>query len=134
MDAELVQLAREAVAALQLQAAAAGSTSWVEIAQLIISGLGLFAILVGLKRMGEAGARRDREIDELGKGLRQQGEMMTEALQGLRRQGQALERQGEAMTQAFTQQGQALERQGEAMTQAFTQQGQVLAELLRRTA
>ena len=134
MDAELVQLAREAVAALQLQAAAAGSTSWVEIAQLVISGLGLFAILVGLKRMGEAGARRDREIDELGKGLRQQGEMMTEALQGLRRQGQALERQGEAMTQAFTQQGQALERQGEAMTQAFTQQGRVLAELLRRTA
>ena len=134
MDAALVELAREAVAALQLQAAAAGSTSWVEIAQLVISGLGLFAILVGLKRMGEAGARRDREIDELGKGLRQQGEMMTEALQGLRRQGQALERQGEAMTQAFTQQGQALERQGEAMTQAFTQQGQVLAELLRRTA
>ena len=109
-------MGRGAVAALQLQAAAAGSTSWVEIAQLVISGLGLFAILVGLKRMGEVGARRDREIDELGKGLRQQGEMMTEALQGLRRQGQALE------------------RQGEAMTQAFTQQGQVLAELLRRTA
>ena len=123
MDAELVQLAREAVAALQVQAAAAGSTSWVEIIQLGISGLGLFAILVGLKRMGEAGARRDREIDELGKGLRQQGEMMTEALQGLRQQGRALERQGEAMTQAFTQQGQALERQGE-----------VLAELLRRSA
>ena len=66
--------------------------------------------------MEEVGARRDREIDELGKGLRQQGEMMTEVLQGLRRQGQALE------------------RQGEAMTQAFTQQGRVLAELLRRTA
>ena len=141
MDAELVQLARETVAALQVQAAAAGSTSWVEITQLGISGLGLFAILVGLKRMGEAGARRDREIDELGNGLRQQGEMMTEALQGLRQQGRALERQGEAMTQAFMQQGQALERQGEAMTQAFTQQGQalerqgeVLAELLRRSA
>ena len=53
--------------------------------------------------------RRDREIDELGKGLQQQG--------------QALERQG-----------QALERQGAAMTKAFTQQGEVLAELLRRTA
>lgn len=130
METELVQLAREAVVALQLQAAAAGSTSWVEIAQLAISGGGLFAILVGLKRMGEAGTRRDREIDELGKGLRQQGralerqgEMMTEALQALRQQGQALERQGAAMTQAFTQQGAALERQGQA-----------LAELLRRTA
>ena len=107
MDAELIQLAREAVAALQLQAA--GHTTWVEIAQLALSGGGLFAILIGLKRMGEAGLRRDREIDELGQGLRQQG--------------QALERQGQAMIQAFTQQGQALERQGRA-----------LEELLRRSA
>ena len=126
MESEFLQLAREAVAAMQLQAAASGSTSWVEIAQLAVSGGGLLAILVGLKRMGEAGHRRDREIDELGKGLQQQG--------------QALERQGAAMTQAFTQQaetlgkiGQALDRQGAAMTQAFTQQGEVLAELLRRT-
>ena len=94
MEAELLQLAREAVAALQLQAAAAGSTRWVEVAQLLISGLGLFAILVGLARMKEAGARRDREIDELAAAFRQQGE---------------------AMTQAFTQQGQALERQGRAL-------------------
>ena len=114
MEAELVQLAREAVTALQEQAA--GRTTWVEIAQLVLSGGGLFAILVGLKRMGEAGTRRDREIDELGQGLRQQG-------QALERQGQALERQGQAMTQAFTQQGQALERQGRA-----------LEELLRRSA
>ena len=90
MEAELVQLAREAVTALQEQAA--GRTTWVEIAQLALSGGGLCAILVGLKRMGEAGTRRDREIDELGQGRRQQG--------------QALERQGQAMTQAFTQQGQ----------------------------
>ena len=88
MDAELIQLAREAVTALQVQAA--GHTNWAEIAQIAISGGGLFAILVGLKRMGEAGTRRDREIDELGKGLQQQGEMMTEALQALRQQGQAL--------------------------------------------
>ena len=88
-----------------------------------ISGLGFGCILWGLFQMQAAGKRRDKEIDEMGKGLRQQGEMMTEALQGLRQQGQALERQGVAMTQAFTQQGQAL-----------TQQGQVLAELLRRTA
>lgn len=121
MDAELIQLAREAVTALQVQAA--GHTNWAEIAQIAISGGGLFAILVGLKRMGEAGTRRDREIDELGEGLRQQGEMMTEALQALRQQGQALERQSQAMTLAFTQQGQALERQGRA-----------LEELLRRSA
>ena len=107
---------------------AANSTSWAEQAgvviaglQLVLSGGGLIAILVGLKRMGEAGVRRDREIDELGQGLRQQG--------------QALEQQGAAMTQALTQQGQALERQGEMMTQALQglrQQGEVLAELLRR--
>ena len=63
-------------------------------AQLVISGAGLAAILIGLVRMTEAGARRDRELGELGKGLQQQG--------------QALERQGEAMTQAFTQQGEVL--------------------------
>ena len=96
MDAELVQLAREAVAALQLQAAAAGSTSWIEVAQLAISGAGLAAILIALARMKESGQRRDREIDELAAAFR---------------------RQGEAMTQAFTQQGQALERQGEVLAE-----------------
>ena len=109
MEAELLQLAREAVAALQLQAAAAGSTRWVEIAQLAVSGGGLIAILVGLKRVGEAGARRDREIDVLAETMRENTRMV----------GQALERQG----QALDRQGQALERQG-----------QVLAELLRRSA
>jgi len=103
MDAELLRLAQEAVTALQVQAT--GSTRWVEVAQLGISGVGLVisavglaAILVGLKRMGEAGKRRDREIDELAGAFRKQGE--------------AADRRGEA-----------LERQGE-----------VLAELLRRTA
>ena len=80
MDAEFLQLAREAVAAMQ-------GPNWVEIAQLAVSGGGLFAILVGLKRMGEAGHRRDREIDELAAAFR---------------------KQGEAMTQAFTQQGEVL--------------------------
>ena len=88
--------------------------------QTLSSVVGLGCIVWGLFSVKAAGHRRDREIDELGKALQQQG--------------QALERQGAAMTQAFTQQGQALERQGAAMTQAFTQQGQVLAELLRRTA
>lgn len=119
MDTELVQLAREAVTALQLQAAAAGSTRWVEVAQLVLSGAGLAAILIGLVRMKEAGARRDREIDELGKGLQQQAAAMT----------QAFTQQGETLGKI----GQALDRQGEAMTKAFTQQGEVLAELLRRT-
>ena len=80
MDTEFLQLAREAVAAMQ-------GPSWVEIAQLAVSGGGLLAILVGLKRMGEAGQRRDREIDELAAAFR---------------------KQGEAMTQAFTQQGEVL--------------------------
>ena len=102
MDTELLQLAREAVVALR-------QPNWAEIVQLAVSGGGLLAILVGLKRMGEAGARRDREIDELAGAFR---------------------RQGEAMTQAFTQQGQALDRQGAALER----QGQVLAELLRRSA
>ena len=84
--------------------------------QTLSSVVGLGCIVWGLFAMKAAGHRRDREIDELGKGLQQQG-------QALERQGQALERQGAAMTQAFTQQGQALERQGE-----------VLAELLRRSA
>ncbi len=116
MEAEFLQLAREAVTALQLQAAAAGGTNWVEVVQLGISGTGLAALLIGLARMKESGQRRDREIDELAGAFR---------------------KQGEAMTQAFTQQGQALERQGEMMTQALQglrQQGEVLAELLRRPA
>ena len=96
MEQEFLQLAQEAVGALQ-------GPSWVEIAQLgisgvglVISGAGLVAILVGLKRMGEAGQRRDREIDELAGAFR---------------------KQGEAMTQAFTQQGQALERQGQVLAE-----------------
>lgn len=89
-------MAREAVTALQLQAAATGSTTWVEVAQLFISSAGLAAILIGLTRMKEAGARRDREIDELAAAFR---------------------KQGEAMTQAFTQQGQALDRQGEVLAE-----------------
>lgn len=108
METEFLQLAQRAVVALE----AANSTSWVEIAQLAVSGVGLIAILVGLKRMGEAGARRDREIDMM-------AENMREGVQALKQQGQALERQGEMMTEAL---------------QGLRQQGQVLAELLRRQA
>ena len=102
MEAELVQLAQEAVAALQ----AAYRTSWVEVAQLIVSSVGLGAIFWGLAQMQQAGRRRDREIDVM-------AETMRESTRAL---------------------GQGLERQGEAMTQALKQQGEVLAELLRRAA
>jgi len=109
METEFLQLARAAAAALQ-------GPSWVEIAQLLVSGVGLGCIVWGLFQMREAGKRRDREIDELGKGLQQQG--------------RALEQQGAAMTQAFTLQAEALGKIG----QALDRQGEALAELLRRPA
>ena len=109
MEPELVQVAREAVVALQ----ATNKTSWVEVAQLFVSSVGLGAIFWGLAQMQQAGRRRDKEIDELAANMRDSTRVV----------GQALERQGQAMTQAFTQQGQALALQGE-----------VLAELLQRTA
>ena len=109
MDAELLQLAREAVVALR----AANQPHWAEIAQLGVSSAGLGAILWGLAQMQRAGRRRDKEIDVLAENMRE----------STRTVGQALERQSAAMTQAFTQQGQALERQGRA-----------LEELLRRPA
>lgn len=80
MDAEFLQLARAAVMALQ-------GPSWVEIAQLLVSSVGLGCIVWGLFQMQAAGNRRNKEIDVMAK---------------------ALERQGEAMTKAFTQQGEVL--------------------------
>ncbi len=86
MEAEFLQLAQGAVAALQ-------GPSWVEIAQLAVSGGGLVAILVGLKRMGEAGQRRDREIDEMAAAFSQQAETLGKIGEGitemLRRSGPA---------------------------------------------
>ena len=103
MDAEFLQLAQEAVAALQ-------GPSWVEIAQLGISG--------GGPRYQRGGSRGDPG------GIEADGGSWPPARPGkLMSWRGAFRKQGEAMTQAFTQQGQALERQG-----------QVLAELLRRTA
>ena len=96
MEAEFLQLAREAATALQ-------GPSWVEIAQPFVSGVGLACIVGGLFSVKAAGKRRDREIDELAAAFRQQG--------------QALERQSQAMAQAFTQQGRALERQGEVLAE-----------------
>ena len=85
MEQEFLQLAQEAVRALS----APQETRWVEIAQLAVSGGGLVAILVGLKRMGEAGGRRDREIDELAENMRESTRVV----------GQALERQGEVLAE-----------------------------------
>ena len=59
MDPEWLALAREAVAALQTTQ----GTSWVEVAHLIVSGVGLGGIFWGLFQMQQAGRRRDREID-----------------------------------------------------------------------
>ena len=53
--------------------------------QTLSSVVGLGCIVWGLFSMKAAGNRRDREIDELGKGLQQQG--------------QALERQGEVLAE-----------------------------------
>lgn len=80
MDAEFLPLAQEAVAALQ----AANQPSWVEVAQLIVSSVGLSAIFWGLFQMQQAGQRRDREIDVM-------AENMRGGVQALERQGRALE-------------------------------------------
>ena len=123
MDVELLQLAREAVAALQ----AANRPSWLDVAgvvlagsQLLVSSVGLGAIFWGLTQMQQTGRRRDREIDVMAETMRESTRVLGQALG---QQGQALERQGHAMSQALEQQGQALERQGRA-----------LEELLRRSA
>ena len=73
MDAEFLQLARETAAALQ-------GPSWVEIAQLLVSGVGLGCIVWGLFQMQAAGDRRNKEIDVLGKALERQGQVLAELL------------------------------------------------------
>ena len=87
MDAEFLQLAREAVAALQ-------QPNWAEVAQLVVSSVGLGAIFWGLAQMQQAGRRRDREIDMMAETMRESTRTLGQALE---RQGQALERQGRAL-------------------------------------
>ncbi len=58
--------------------------------QTLISGVGLITILVGLARMKEAGARRDREIDELAAAFRKQGAALENQGTVLRASAQAL--------------------------------------------
>ncbi len=76
MDAELIELARRAVAALE----AANSTRWVEVIQALASVVGLGCIVVGLFQMQAAGKRRNREIDMMSKALERQGDVLAELL------------------------------------------------------
>ena len=80
MEQQILQLAGEAVTALQVQAAAAGRTDWVGAG---IGGGQLLLIAYGLWMMKRSGDRRDRALDK-------QAELMTEAVQGLRQQGEVL--------------------------------------------
>ena len=83
MEAELLQLAREAVAALQ----AGPAPNWVEITALGIGFGQLLVILGGLWMMNKASNVRNRQLDimeanqrEQGQALRQQGEVLAELL------------------------------------------------------
>ena len=58
--------------------------------QTLISGVGLIAILMGLARMKEAGARRDQEIDERAAAFRKQGVALEDQGTVLRASAQAL--------------------------------------------
>ena len=76
MEAELIELARRAVAALEV----ANSTRWVEVIQALASVVGLGCIVVGLFQMQAAGQRRNREIDMMSKALERQGDVLAELL------------------------------------------------------
>jgi len=88
METELVQLAREAVAALQ----EANSTSLIEVLGVVV-GFGQLGVIVwGLVRMGKASEERNRQLD-------QQGEVLRDIGQALRDQGQALRDQGQVLAE-----------------------------------
>ena len=84
MEAEALELARQAVAALQ----AANSPNWAEVAGVIVSGvvgLGQIGLIAwGLRRMGIASEERNRQLDIMEASQRA-------TLQALDRQGRALE-------------------------------------------
>ena len=80
MEAELVQLAREAVVALR-------QPNWAEIAALGIGFGQLLVILGGLWMMNKTSNVRNRQLDimeanqqELGQALRDQGQVLAELL------------------------------------------------------
>ena len=77
MDAELVQLAREAVVALR-------QPNWAEVWALALSaliGFGQIGVIVwGLRQMDKASEARNRQLDQQDVALRQQGEVLAELL------------------------------------------------------
>ena len=84
MEAEALELARQAVATLQ----AANSPNWAEVVGVIVSGvvgLGQIGLIAwGLRRMGIASEERNRQLDIMEASQRA-------TLQALDRQGRALE-------------------------------------------
>ena len=80
METELVQLAREAVAALQ----AGPPPNWAEIAGVIVGGcvgFGQIGVIVwGLRQMNRAADRRDRQLDAMTGALERQGAVLAELL------------------------------------------------------
>ena len=83
MEAELVQVAREAGGALR-------QPHWAEMAARGIGFGQVLVILGGLWLMNKAANIRNRQLDIMEANQERQGEMMTEALQGLRQQGEVL--------------------------------------------
>ena len=77
MEAELVQVAREAVVALR-------QPNWAEVAALIVSGLvgfGQIGVIVwGLRQMNQASKDRNRQLDIMEARQQQQGEALAELL------------------------------------------------------
>ena len=100
MDTEFLELAREAVAALQ----ATRQPTWVEIAELVIYGIGVAAISWHLWDMKQYGQRRDREIDAWAASLRETNRKLAESVaengrrlaESTRRLGQQLEQSHQA--------------------------------------
>ena len=80
MEAELLQLAREATAALQ----AANQPTWADVAGVVVSGtvgLGQIGLIAwGLRQMGKASDTRNRQLDIMEAAQRQQGEVLAELL------------------------------------------------------
>ena len=81
MESEFLQLAREAVAALQ------GPTqpTWTDVAAVTVGFLQVGLIAWGLRQMGKSSKERNRQLD-------QQAETLGKI-------GQALDRQGEALAE-----------------------------------
>lgn len=96
MDAEFLQLAREAVAALQT----GPPPNWTEIAGPAVSaavGFGQIGLIAwGLRQMRLSDERWDRQLDLMETAQREQSERLGTALG---RQGAALERQGEVLVE-----------------------------------